>query len=94
MTAAYSHGQEAMLAYLAGDDGVQAAAAQIWQATGDLLSAQRALETATDAYTQAITDTGIPTEHIDRLGAALILRLNRQQLLKETENTGRGEPPA
>jgi hypothetical protein len=94
MTAAV-HGDEAMLAYLAGDDDVQAAAARIWDATGRLLNAQRDLEAATDAYTQTITDTGIPAEHIERLGAALILRLNRQPLLDETGHTGQdAESPA
>lgn len=90
-----AHGDEAMLAYLAGDDDVHAAAARIWNASGHLLNAQRNLEAATDNYTQAITDTGIPTEHIERLGAALILRLNRQRLLDEIERTGRETgPPA
>lgn len=93
MTAA-AHRDEATLAYLAGDDDVHAAAAQIWDATGHLLNAQRNLEAATDNYTQAITNTGIPTEHIERLGAALILRLNRQRLLNETERTGREAEPS
>lgn len=68
---------EAMLAYLAGDDDVLAAAARIWDATGNVLAAQRGLEAATGDYSRAITASGIPAEHAERLGAALIVRLHR-----------------
>lgn len=85
---------EAMLAYLAGDEDVLATAARIWEASGHLLHAQRHLEDATNAYTQAITDAGIPAERVERLGAALILRLNRQRVLDEAKQTNQdAEPP-
>ena len=85
---------EAMLVYLAGDDEVQTTAAQIWDASEHLLEAQRHLEEATNAYTRAITDAGIPAEHIERLGATLILRLHRQRILDETGHAGQDtEPP-
>lgn len=93
MTAA-ARGDEAMLAYLAGDNDVQAAADQIWDATGRLLNAQHDLETATNAYTQAITDTGVPTERVERVGATLILRLHRQRLVEETERTSPEDEPS
>lgn len=88
-----THPDEVMLTYLAGDDHVRAAAAQIWEASGDVLDAQRCLETATNDYSRAITDSGIPAAHAERLGAALILRLNRARLLAELEHVDTdGEP--
>jgi hypothetical protein len=74
-----------MLAYLAGDDDIQTAAAQVWERSGNLLDAQRRLETATDAYFRAITDSGIPSADAERLGAALILRLSCAAMLTELE---------
>lgn len=86
---------EAMLAYLAGDDDVLAAAALIWDASGHLVDAQAFLEGATTAYTKAIIDSGIPAEHAERLGATLILRLNQQRLLDKAEHAEPDtEPPA
>ena len=83
------HRDEAMLAYLAGDPDVQAAAARIWEASGRLLNAQRDLEAATDAYPRAIIDSGIPAAHAERLGAALILRMGRERILAELDNVSR-----
>jgi len=85
---------EVMLAYLAGEDDVRAAATRIWDASGQLLDAQRHLEAATDAYTRAVTDAGIPAEHVERPGAALILRLKRRRLLDETDDTSHETGPS
>ena len=84
---------EAMLAYLAGEDAVVEAAQQIWNASGRIVDAQRDLERATKAYQAAITGSGIPSQHAERLGAALILRLNRERLLGEAERAERSQPP-
>jgi len=89
-----AHSNNAMLTYLAGDDDVRAAAAQIWDASGHLLNAQRDLEAATNAYARAIADTGIPIDHVERLGATLILSLHRQRLLDETERIGPDTDPS
>lgn len=74
----------AMLAWIAGDDKVTAAADRIWNATGQLTeitasvrAAQIELEAATDAYSEAIRACRVPAEHVERLGAALILRIGR-----------------
>jgi hypothetical protein len=86
----------AMLAWLAGDDEVNAAANRIWIATGRiteataaLRAAQIELEAATDAYSEAIRACRIPAEHAERLGAALILRVGRSHLLAELDDVGR-----
>lgn len=78
---------EAMIAYLAGDDAVIAAARRIWDSTRTLhvttqraLAAQRHLQQATDDYAAAIRASRIPTEHVERIGAALMLRLGRTWL--------------
>lgn len=85
----------AMLAWLAGDDTVTAAASRIWDVTGqltaataELRAAQIELRAATDAYTQAIHACRIPTEHAERLGAALILRIGRTRILTELDQPG------
>jgi hypothetical protein len=75
-----------MLAYLEGDDDVRAAASGIWDASSRLLAAQRELENATGTYATAIIASGIPEQYRERLGAALILRLNRARLLAELED--------
>ena len=81
-----TNGDEAMFTWLEGDDAVREAAASIWDASGRLLDAQRDLEGATDAYAKAIAASGIPEQHRERLGAALILRLNRARLLAEFDD--------
>lgn len=78
-----AHHDEAMLAYLATDTDVLAAAARIWDTSGNVCAAQRELEVATDAYSRAITDSGIPAADVGRLGAALILRLHRAAMMAE-----------
>ena len=85
----------AMLAWLAGDDEVNAAANRIWAATGRITEctaalhvAQVELEAATVAYSKAIRACRIPAEHADRLGAALILRVGRSHLLAELDDPG------
>lgn len=87
---------EAMLTYLAGDDAVLAAAGQIWDATGavtaatsSLTAAQLELATATDSYAAAIRAARIPAQHVERLGAALILRFVRAGTVTEREPHGR-----
>ncbi|MEY9859775.1 hypothetical protein ABH935_005408 [Catenulispora sp. GAS73] len=86
----------AMLTWLAGDDGVNAAANRIWAATGQITeattalhTAQLELEAATDAYSEAIRACRIPAEHAERLGAALILRIGRSHILAELDDLGR-----
>lgn len=74
---------EAMLAYLAGDDAAAIAAVRIRDAAGRFLAAQSHLESAAETYRTAIHDAGIPSEHAERLGAALILRLNSGRPLAE-----------
>jgi HAMP domain-containing protein len=76
-----------MLTFLAGDEAVVSAAREIWAASGRLIGAKRELARATKRYQTAVADTDIPAPHAERLGAALILRLTRQQLLQETERT-------
>ena len=80
---------EAMMDYLAGEDAVLAAARQIWNASGRIVEAQRGLDRATKGYQAAIAGSRIPREHVDRIGAALILRLNRALLLDEAEGADR-----
>ena len=80
-----SPNDEAMLNYLAGDEVVLAAARQIWDVSGRIVDAQRELDRATRGYQAAIADSRIPSEHVERIGAALILRLNRALLLDEAE---------
>jgi hypothetical protein len=80
-----SSDDEAMLNYLAGEEAVLAAARHIWDASGDIVDAQRDLERATKSYQAAIACSGIPSKHVERIGAALILRLNRALLLEEAE---------
>lgn len=79
---------EAKLLYLSGDGDVLAGAARVWEESGNLLEAQRALEAATRDYSRAIADSGIPAAHAERLGAALIARLNRAGRLARSEDTG------
>ena len=81
-----------MRAWLAGDDKVAAAADRIWDATGRLTAVAAAvraaeieLAAATDAYSEAIRACRIPPEHVERLGAALMLRIGRSRLLTERE---------
>lgn len=83
MTTIPSGHDKAMLDFLAGDDAVIDAAQRIWAATGHLLTVQRALTSAVETYQDAIRAAGIPAEHAERLGAALILRLNHDRLLTE-----------
>ncbi|WP_194906266.1 hypothetical protein [Catenulispora rubra] len=80
-----SPNDEAMLNYLAGEEAVTAAADEIWAVSGRLVDAQRDLELATQRYGAAVADSGIPSQHVERIGAALILRLNRKRLLEEAE---------
>ena len=100
MTAKPSRGASdaAMLAWLAGDEAVTAAANRIWDATGQyadataaLRAAQIELEAATDAYSGAICDCRIPPKHAERLGAALILRIGRARTLTELNYPGRAQ---
>jgi len=84
-----AHRDEAMLTYLAGDDDVLAAAARIWDASGYVLAAQRELEAATGYYSRTITAAGIPADHAERLGAALMVRLHRAA---EAARLGHTEP--
>lgn len=80
---------EAMLNYLAGEEPVLAAARHIWDASGRIVDAQRDLDHATKSYQTAIASSGIPSTHVERIGAALILRLNRALLLREAERDER-----
>ena len=80
-----SSDDEAMLNYLAGEEAVLAAARQIWDVSGRIVDAQRDLDHATKGYQTAIADSRIPSQHVERIGAALILRLNRASLLDEAE---------
>lgn len=75
----------AMVAFLLGDDVVIAAARKIWNATTDLLAAQRVLEAATDTYRQAVGRAGIPSEHVERIGASCLMRLTTSRLLGEPD---------
>ena len=84
-----------MLAWLAGDEAVTAAANRIWDVTGHLTDASAALnvaqielEAATNRYSEAIRACGIPAEHAERLGAALILRVGRTRILAELDRAG------
>ena len=92
---------EAMLAWMTGDEAVLAAAGRIWEATGRVnaasrqqLAAHRDLEAATQAYTQAIKACRIPPPHAPRLGAALMLRIGRARLLAELDESEQQEHPA
>lgn len=85
----------AMLTWLAGDEAVAVAANRIWDATGRLTKASAALnaaqielQAATDEYSKAIRACGIPAEHAERLGAALILRIGRTRILAELDHPG------
>ncbi|MBS2547427.1 hypothetical protein KGQ19_11145 [Catenulispora sp. NL8] len=80
-----SRNDEAMLNYLVGEEAVTAAADEIWTVSGRLVDAQGDLEVATDRYRAAVADAGIPLKHVERIGAALILRLNRKRLIEEVE---------
>jgi hypothetical protein len=80
---------EAMLDYLAGDEAVLAAAREIWDASGRIVDAQRDLDRVTKGYQVAIACCGIPAEHVERLGATLVLRLNRARLLDEADRADR-----
>ena len=82
-----SSDDEAMLNYLADEETVLATAQHIWDASGRIVDAQRDLERATKSYQAAIACSGIPSKHVERIGAALILRLNRALLLEEAERT-------
>ena len=84
-----SSDDEAMLTYLAGEEPVLAVARQIWDASGRIVDAQRDLDRATKSYQAAIACSGIPSKHVERIGAALILRLNRALLLDEAERADR-----
>lgn len=89
----HSHSaDDAMLTWLAGDESVNSAANRLWEATGRLTSADIAfraaqfeLEAATDAYSVAIRASRIPLDDVERLGAALILRVGRTRTLVDTE---------
>lgn len=88
----------AMLAWLAGDDAVTAAATRIWDAAGritdatlTLRAAQLELEAATDDYSAVIRACRIPAEDAERLGAVLILRIGRARILAELDDPGRAD---
>jgi hypothetical protein len=85
---------EAMLAYLAGDDAVVAAARRIWDAAGAITAAQQSLTTATDTYAAAIRAARIPARHVERLGAALMLRLGRARMNADRDTGGHTGPAA
>ena len=86
-----SPNDEAMLNYLAGEEAVTTAADEIWTVSGRLVDAQRDLNLATQRYSTAVAASGIPSQHVERIGAALILRLNRKQLLEEAERADEGD---
>jgi len=95
----HRHGSdEAMLAWMTGDEAVLAAAGRIWDATGRVNAASRQqtaahseLEAATKAYTKAIAACRIPPPHAPRLGAALMLRIGRARLLAERNESEQQE---
>lgn len=97
----HRHGSdEAMLAWLTGDEAVLAAAGRIWDATGRVntasqqqLAAHSDLEAATQAYTEAITACRIPPQHAPRLGAALMMRIGRARLQAELDESEQQERP-
>ena len=85
---------EAILAYLAGDEAVVEAARGIWLHSARLAaaakarrSARRDLQAAAVSYSEAIRACRIPEKQARRLGAALMMRLGREWLLAEN-----GEP--
>ena len=88
---------EAIVAYLAGDDAVVEAARKIWlhsarlaAATKARRSARRDLEAAATSYSAAILACRIPEKQVRRLGAVLMMHLGRQWLLAERDNPAPG----
>jgi hypothetical protein len=84
---------EAILAYLAGDDDVVEAARGVWHrsqqynaAAKAYKAAERDLQAATDSFSAAIRASRIPQKKARRLSAALMMRLGREWLLAEGDD--------